>query len=496
LGNLAQCQFGKKQALSSTRGWEFTVTTLTLGGLAGNKNLSSIFTTTSGGYSGVTALTMNPGTGAASSYSGIIANGAPGMTLTKSGGGTQTLTRANTYTGATTVTGGSLTIGSAGSLVSGNDLTVGAGGTADFQNVSQQLGAVSNSNTASNALNFSQGSGTVVLASLTGGGNTRFASNATVTGGISNGTIASLGALTANISGGTTTVGGVAIVGTMSGGTANFNGATSAITTLNGGTVNLGSGTVLTVSNGSTSDAITGSGSLTKTSVGTLTLSGTNTYSGATLVANGELLVNGSLTGTGAVTVNSGATLGGTGTIAGDVNVSGMFAPGASIGRLAVGGDLSLATGSTFAYEMNSSATPAGDLLVVNGGGVGINSVSIGTNAALTLTDLAGGMFAANTTLSLIQYMGPWNGGTFSYGANVLTNGEAFSDTYGNQWTIRYDASGGGDNFAAPLKDSHFITLSNISAVPEVTSSFTLLGLIGSGLLVRSRRRKHVAPAR
>jgi autotransporter-associated beta strand protein len=242
------------------------------------------------------------------------------------------------------------------------------------------------------------------------------------------------------------------------------------------------------------SGAISGSFALTKSAAGILTVSANNLYSGGTTVTAGSLLVSntsGSGTGSGAVTVAGGATLGGYGTIAGNVEVSGTLAPGASIGLLTVDGDLSLTNGSTFAYEMDSSLdkTLAADLQLV-GGTIG---VAIGTNVALTLTDLAGGVFAADTTLSLLQYAGQWNGGFFTYGTNELANGEAFADTYGNQWTIVYDALGGGDNFATQLDDSHFITLSNISAVPEPANLLALSGLVSSALLLRSRRRTRVA---
>ncbi len=91
--------------------------------------------------------------------------------------------------------------------------------------------------------------------------------------------------------GGTSTVSGAVTIGTMSGGTANLNGTTSAITTLNGGTLNLGT-TALTVSAGTTSGAITGAGgSLIKAGSGTLNLTGTNTYGGATTVTAGTLSV-------------------------------------------------------------------------------------------------------------------------------------------------------------------------------------------------------------
>lgn len=84
----------------AANGLKVAVTTVTLGGLTGNKNLASVFTTSTGGYSGVIALTLNPGVGVTHSYAGDIADGASGMTLTKTGDGTQIFSGTNTYTGA------------------------------------------------------------------------------------------------------------------------------------------------------------------------------------------------------------------------------------------------------------------------------------------------------------------------------------------------------------------------------------------------------------
>jgi autotransporter-associated beta strand protein len=104
----------------ASNGLKTTVTTLTLGGLLGDKNLASVFTTASGGYSGLTELTLNTGATANHEYSGIIANGAAGMTLVKSGAGTQMLAGANTYTGNTTISAGTLKLGASGVIPDGS----------------------------------------------------------------------------------------------------------------------------------------------------------------------------------------------------------------------------------------------------------------------------------------------------------------------------------------------------------------------------------------
>lgn len=124
---------------TASSGLKATVPSLTFGGLSGDKDLAAVFTTTSGGFGSVTGLTLNPGNAVTTTYSGIIADGAVGMTLTKSGAGTQVLQGANTYTGATTVNAGKLTLdyttqdnsklSDTGALVLGNGTLELAGGT-------------------------------------------------------------------------------------------------------------------------------------------------------------------------------------------------------------------------------------------------------------------------------------------------------------------------------------------------------------------------------
>jgi len=132
LGNARALQNSTLDTTSSllgdaSNGLKTAQTTLTLGGLSGNKDLASVFTTTSGGYSGLTALTLNSGNGSSKSYSGIIADGAAGMTLTKTGEGTQSLSGANTYSGLTTINAGTLIVDgsiTSSSVVNGGLLNV------------------------------------------------------------------------------------------------------------------------------------------------------------------------------------------------------------------------------------------------------------------------------------------------------------------------------------------------------------------------------------
>jgi fibronectin-binding autotransporter adhesin len=100
-----------------------------LGGLAGSVDLATAIT----GYSGITSLTLNPQTGSSVSYGGVIANGSGAMTLNKSGAGTQTLTSANTYSGATTVWAGTLALGGTSGSALSSAFTV-KGGTLSLDN--------------------------------------------------------------------------------------------------------------------------------------------------------------------------------------------------------------------------------------------------------------------------------------------------------------------------------------------------------------------------
>lgn len=91
---------------------------------------------TNSGGAGATLTTGN--NNASTTFSGVIQDG-PGVTgLTKVGTGTFTLTGANTYTGLTTISGGTLQIGSGatgsivGDIVNNSALTFNRSGTLTY----------------------------------------------------------------------------------------------------------------------------------------------------------------------------------------------------------------------------------------------------------------------------------------------------------------------------------------------------------------------------
>ncbi|TDU64030.1 putative secreted protein with PEP-CTERM sorting signal [Prosthecobacter fusiformis] len=113
------------------------------------------------------------------------------------------------------------------------------------------------------------------------------------------------------------------------------------------------------------SNVISGTGSVRKTGAGTFIQMVANTYAGETRIMAGTMLVNnitGSGTGTGDVFVTSLSTLGGTGRISGAVTVadSGILSPGtmtagvSEIGRLTVG-TLTANTDSTLFFQIGGN---------------------------------------------------------------------------------------------------------------------------------------------
>jgi len=258
-------------------------TTLTIGGLKSGTDLASLFAS---GYSGVTDLTFN--STATNTYSGVIANGASGMTLTKNGSGTQTLAGTNTYTGLTTINAGTLKLGVSNAINSGNNLTVGSAGIFDLAGNDQTLGLLTNGGNVTNS---------GALKTLTIGNGSTGAGNFTGTVDL----VWNQGATSSAITGSTLGMTGNLTLNANGAGTIGFTTANHTGTVANSGS-STGTTTITTIGTNVT-------GVYQNSTTSTLTLNGANTFTSG-LVLNAGVLSLGNdaaLGGVGNVlTINGG----------------------------------------------------------------------------------------------------------------------------------------------------------------------------------------------
>ncbi len=141
-------------------------------------------------------------------------------------------------------------------------------------------------------------------------------------------------------------------------------------------------------------DNISGIGSVRQSGTNTVILNGVNAYTGDTYLDSGALLLGESSDHSdaqiaGDVVINEGATFGGYGQVLGDINnLGGTLSPGASVGVITVGGYLQ----STGVYEVELNTDGESDLLTVDG--------SMAGSAAL---DISGGSLVLNINSGFSQ---------------------------------------------------------------------------------------------
>ncbi len=441
-------------------------------------NLTGTGGTITSNVTGNRTLTIGQGNGTGGNYQGVIANGTGTTALTKVGTGTITFSGANTYTGLTTVSAGTLQIGNGGltgalstsSAITNNGTlafsrtnTITQG--TDFASVIAGTGGVTNLSSGVLLLN---GTNTYTGATLVSAGTIRAGAAA---GGQAFGNLSAV--TTADVAGALLELNNFSqTIGSLAGG-----GTTGGNVTLGNATLTTGGG------NASTSYAgvISGtSGSLIKTGTGNFTLTNNSTYTGATTISAGILEI-----GSGGTSGSIASTSGVTNNAALIYNRSNAITAGyATSGN----GTVTQAGTGTTTFTANNTYTGT---TTVSGGTLLVNAAHTG-GAAYTVaaSTVLGGTGSTASSLSVSGTLAPGTTTTietFGSGALTMTGDSTFDYDINSSVATSVGADlqlvSGNLTISTAVGDDVTLTITDLAgsptAIPQGTT-FTLMNYSGT----------------
>jgi len=308
--------------------------------------------------------------------------------LSKAGSGTLTLNNVNKFTGAATITGGTVVVSSVANggvdspLGAGTDISLGAA-TLSYAGASASMDRLL-SLTAPGTLEVLSSGAVLALSGPVSGGNPLTKTGAGVL---------EIAGANGSFSGATQINGGTFRI--VDGGTW----GTGAIT--DNATLEINQSTALTLAN-----AISGSGTLVKNGSGTLTLGSASTFTGGTTITAGQLNIgsgvnNTASAGTGSIDIASGATLGlawssgvvvfpnnltGSGTV-----IRGGTSEVALTGNNSFSGTYQIST-NTLAFRTLSSASGQPRVVIASGANLALGNDFAGQTCTISELSGAGGV--------------------------------------------------------------------------------------------------------
>ncbi len=445
----------------------------------GTTNPGTLKANKAGGTLTIANASTNPTT-----INALIANNTSASALTIAGSGTTILAGTNTYTGTTTISGGTLSLS--------GGLAIADTGPVVMSNAADTYLSLQANETIGSLSGGGLLGGNVLLNNfvLTTGGNNTSTSFAGIISGTAGGiTKAGTGTLTlsgVNTYSGTTTIS----AGTLNANSTDSLGNGSASNTLifSGGTLQAGgaivspnargvtltaTGNIDTNSNSmSIAGVIAGSGGLTKSGDGALTLTGVNTYSGTTTISAGTLS-----TGTTGSLANGGAAsaIGQNTNVAGNLILNGGTLQYANTGIAQSTDRLFSIQGGTTTSALDASGTNG---ITFNNTG-SIAFIGSNTTQSLTLTGSGSGTLRPNlgnngsgATSLMKSGSGTW---TLS-GANTYTGA-----TTVNAGTLKAGVTSVAGTSGAFGNNSEVSMSNTLGAILDITGFNTQIGSLTGG---------------